>query len=133
MRDYALVLNAGSSSLKFCVFGHIGCNEWRIESRGQIDGIGTIPRLSAKDAQGRILIDSKIDCNGSHGIDVVGPWLRSVYGGGRIVGVGHRIVHGGAQFTGPTIITAQVLDDLARLIPLAPLHQPYNIDRKSVV
>ncbi len=52
MDDYALVLNAGSSSLKFCVFHQAGEKDWRVAGRGQIEGIGTSPRLSVKDAKG---------------------------------------------------------------------------------
>jgi len=54
-------------------------------------------------------------------------WLGSNYRGARILGVGHRVVHGGARYTGATIVTPQVLSDLRALIPLAPLHQPYNL------
>ena len=52
MDDYALVLNAGSSSLKFCVYRRPEASGWRLEARGQIDGIGTSPRFSAKDGAG---------------------------------------------------------------------------------
>ena len=54
-------------------------------------------------------------------------WLRSRYAGARVVGVGHRVVHGGATYDGPIVVTPQVIDDLRALIPLAPLHQPYNL------
>jgi len=54
MDDYALVLNAGSSSLKFCVYQRPDDNDWKIAARGQIEGIGTSPRLGAKDAQGAV-------------------------------------------------------------------------------
>ena len=60
-------------------------------------------------------------------LDSLASWLRSRYGGARVLGVGHRVVHGGARFTGPTVITPQVLEELRALIPLAPLHQPYNL------
>ena len=130
MDDYALVLNAGSSSLKFCVYRQPEDEDWRLESRGQIEGIGTSPRISAKDAEGRSLIDREPDGgvrDGREAIDALAPWLRSMYGGARVVGVGHRVVHGGARFAGPTVITPQVLAELHRLAPLAPLHQPYNL------
>ncbi len=52
MDDYALVLNAGSSSLKFCVFQRPAGERWGLEARGQIEGIGTSPSLSVKDAVG---------------------------------------------------------------------------------
>ena len=130
MRDYALVLNAGSSSLKFCVFSRPEGEEWRLESRGQIAGIGSGPRLSASDGVGRGLADKALEGqvrNAQDALDALAAWLRSMYGGARVVAVGHRVVHGGLTFTGPTLITAGVLNELHRLIPLAPLHQPYNL------
>jgi len=130
MDDYALVLNAGSSSLKFCVYCRPGEDAWRLEARGQIDGIGTAPRLSAKDEAGGSLADEKLDASvkdGRAALDVLTAWLRARYGGARVLGVGHRVVHGGAQYTGPCVVTPKVLDDLRALIPLAPLHQPYNL------
>ena len=57
MDDYAIVLNAGSSSLKFCVYRRPEVEAWRLETRGQIEGIGTAPRFSAKDARDRVLAD----------------------------------------------------------------------------
>ena len=61
MDDYAVVLNAGSSSLKFCVYRRPEAGEWRLESRGQIEGIGTSPRFSAKDGAGARLADTSLD------------------------------------------------------------------------
>src|SRR5690242_7685072 len=129
MRDYALVLNAGSSSLKFCVFGRPTAGAWHLESRGQIEGIGTSPRIFTKDGEGRTLVDQKApDVRDSRGaLDALAIWLKSIYGDGQIIGVGHRVVHGGAKFTGPTVVTPQVIAELRRLTPLAPLHQPYNL------
>ena len=60
MDDYALVLNAGSSSLKFCVFQRPPGESWRLEARGQIEGIGTSPRLSVKDANGESLANQDV-------------------------------------------------------------------------
>jgi acetate kinase len=130
MDDYALILNAGSSSLKFCVYHRSEAEDWHIESRGQIEGIGTAPRLSARDGAGGTLADHPLDqgVRDVHAaLDSLASWLRSRYGGARVLGVGHRVVHGGARFTGPTAITPQVLEELRTLIPLAPLHQPYNL------
>jgi acetate kinase len=128
--DYALVLNAGSSSLKFCVFQRPGGESWRLAARGQIEGIGTSPRLSARNAEGEKLAEQTLDAsvqNGSDAIGVLANWLRSKFSGARVLGVGHRVVHGGPRFTTPTIVTEQVLNELRDLIPLAPLHQPYNL------
>src|SRR4051812_15350010 len=129
MPDYALVLNAGSSSLKFCVFGRREHEDWRLESRGQIGGIGTAAKLSAQNGEGQKLDDQKLDQvhDQSDALDALATWLRSMYGGARVLGVGHRVVHGGRQFTGPTVITPEALAELHRLAPLAPLHQPYNL------
>jgi acetate kinase len=130
MNDYALVLNAGSSSLKFCVYRRPATENWRLEARGQIEGIGTSPRLSAKDAHGGILAQNNLEewvCDGRAALDALASWLRSKYGGARVLGVGHRVVHGGARYDQPTIVTRQVLSELYELIPLAPLHQPHNL------
>jgi acetate kinase len=131
MDEYALVLNAGSSSLKFCVFHRPDKVNWRIEARGQIDGIGSSPRLKAKNTDGEKLVDEKFDKqtlkDGGDAIEALATWLRSKYGGSRVLGVGHRVVHGGPDFTGPVVITPEVLQKLHVLTPLAPLHQPYNL------
>lgn len=128
MDDYALVLNAGSSSLKFCVFQRPTGDSWRLASRGQIDGIGTTPRLSVKDANDQSIAKQDIRVSdGNEAVEALAVWLRAQYGGARVLGVGHRVVHGGAQFKGPTVVNDQVLEELRKLIPLAPLHQPYNI------
>lgn len=130
MDDYALVLNAGSSSLKFCVFQRPRGESWRLEARGQIEGIGTSPRLSVKGEKGEKLADETLATpvrDGRDAVEALAAWLRSKYGGSRVLGVGHRVVHGGSRFTGPTILNPQVLEDLHKLVPLAPLHQPYNL------
>ncbi len=130
MDDHALVLNAGSSSLKFCVFQRPNEKDWRIAARGQIEGIGIAPRLSVKDAQGVVLADNNLDAgvtDGHAAIDALASWLRSKWHGARVLGVGHRIVHGGVRYSQPVIMTRQILSDLHELIPLAPLHQPYNL------
>jgi len=128
--DYALVLNAGSSSLKFCVFMRPGEKDWQVAARGQIEGIGTAPRLSAKDAQGAILANNTLDSSvrdGHAAIDALASWLRSRWSGARVLGVGHRVVHGGVHYSRPVLLTRQILADLNELVPLAPLHQPYNL------
>jgi acetate kinase len=129
MDAYALVLNAGSSSLKFCVYHNAEARTWDLAARGQIDGIGTTPRLAARDGASAVLADEALDAvpDGRAALDVLAAWLRTRYGGARVVGVGHRVVHGGPRYTGPTLVTPEVLADLRQLIPLAPLHQPYNV------
>jgi acetate kinase len=131
MEDYALVINAGSSSLKFCVYRRPDpAATWGLEARGQIDGIGTSPRLSAKDGAGGVLVNdplSKAVSDGRAAVESLAAWLGSRYRGARVLGVGHRVVHGGPRFARPIVVTPAVLEELRTLIPLAPLHQPYNL------
>src|SRR5262245_34891987 len=104
MDDYALVLNAGSSSLKFSVDRRPEASRWSLDTRGQIDGIGTSPRFSAKDTSGTRLADNPLEAvaNAPAALDALASWLRKHYGGGaRVLGVGHRVVHGGAKYAGP--------------------------------
>jgi acetate kinase len=128
--DYALVLNAGSSSLKFCVYRRPAAAAWRLEARGQIEGIGTAARLTAKDDGGASLADARLGdavSDGRAALDALADWLRSRYGGARVLGVGHRVVHGGPRQAKPAIVTPELMKELRELVPLAPLHQPYNL------
>ena len=130
MDDYSLVLNAGSSSLKFCIYRRAGGGAWRLEARGQIEGIGSAPMLSAKDGADAVLVDEKLDAavrDGRSALDALAAWIRSRYAGSRVLAVGHRVVHGGPSYARPIVVTPQVLEDLRELIPLAPLHQPHNL------
>ena len=128
MGSTLLVLNAGSSSLKFSVFssGHAG---WKLAVRGQIDGIGSTPRFSARDAGGVRIADDSMDAglDGRGAIAALAAWLRSRFAGATVAGVGHRVVHGGPRHGGPALVTPEILAELRTLIPLAPLHQPYNL------
>lgn len=130
MDAYALILNAGSSSLKFCMFRQSDGTPWQVEARGQIEGIGTSPHMTVKDADGHKKLDKQLDSSirdGRGAIDTLAAWLRSHYQGGKIVGVGHRVVHGGPRFSAPVVVTKEILAELKELTPLAPLHQPHNL------
>jgi acetate kinase len=130
MDDFAVVLNAGSSSLKFSVYTRPDRAAWRPGVRGQVEGIGTSPRLSAKDVEGTVLVDRPLDktvASVREAVDPMASWLRATYGEARVLGVGHRVVHGGARFDGPVVVVPEVLEEIRALIPLAPLHQPHNI------
>ena len=129
MDEFSLVLNAGSSSLKFCVY-RAAATAWQLDTRGQIDGIGTSPRFTAKNGDGQKIADEPLHgtvIDARTALDALAGWLRAHYPSARVLAVGHRVVHGGARYTGPVVVTPQVLDDLRTLIPLAPLHQPYNL------
>jgi acetate kinase len=129
MTDHVLVLNAGSSSVKFAVYGR-AAKGWTDEVRGQVEGIGTAPKFSAKDAAGKTLVDEKLapsvrDARAA--LDELAAWLRKRFPDAKLVGVGHRVVHGGSRHAAPARVTDAVLADLRALIPLAPLHQPHNL------
>lgn len=131
MADTILVVNAGSSSLKFSTFASTGVKDLTLLLKGQIDGIGVRPRLAARDAAGTALVDRTYqrDEVGGHdaAIRVVSDWLRATAGGAKLRAVGHRVVHGGIDFSGPTLIDDAVLAKLEALVSLAPLHQPANL------
>jgi acetate kinase len=131
MDAYTIVINAGSSSLKFCIYRSPEGGAWPLEARGQIEGIGTAPRFTAKNGAGERVADQQLDAktvrDGSTALEALASWLRSRYGGAKVLGVGHRVVHGGARFAAPTRITPEVVEELRTLIPLAPLHQPHNL------
>jgi acetate kinase len=130
MSGYVLVLNAGSSSLKFRVYESPAAGPWRLRSRGQIEGIGSSPRFRAVDGEGRTLSEREVDAgvrDARGALDALRDWLRAEYGGARMIGIGHRVVHGGVKYDRPAIVTPGVLADLRALVPLAPLHQPHNL------
>jgi acetate kinase len=130
MDDVALVLNAGSSSLKFAVYRQPAAAPWQLSARGQIAGIGNDSRMSARDGAGAALptpMTAASIKDSRDALECVTSWLRSSFDGGRIVGVGHRVVHGGPRHASPTIVTPDVMAELHGLLPLAPLHQPYNL------
>ncbi|MDE3820173.1 acetate/propionate family kinase [Sinorhizobium meliloti] len=127
--DAILVVNAGSSSLKFQVFGIEGANLTR-QVRGQIGGIGTRPRLQVKGADGTVLIDQSYAAEAVRdlpaAIAAAREWLLTIEGF-ELRAIGHRVVHGGPDFAQPVLIDTTMLDRLASYQDLAPLHQPNNL------
>lgn len=136
MTDAILVLNAGSSSLKFSLFLDCARRTPQLSLRGQIEGILSKPHFTAKDAGGTPLAGGFLGAAqlGHHGAaHYLLDWMDDHLGGNRLVAAGHRVVHGGLEFSAPVRVTPAVLDSLARLVPLAPLHQPHNIDAMRAV
>jgi len=131
MADTILVVNAGSSSIKFSLYEIDGERTLRPALKGQIDGIGTRARLRVQDARDGALTDQKYSSDDvpdiSAAMTAVGGWLRTHLSGGVPVAIGHRIAHGGPEYAAPVMVDEVVLAALERLVPLAPLHQPYNI------
>jgi acetate kinase len=125
MMDTLLTINAGSSSLKFALFEARGLISL---ASGQADGIGTAGRLTCRDGSGNAVhADERPISNHAQAMEAVLAILMQRYGEARVTGVGHRVVHGGLDFDTPVVIDAQVVKQLAKLIPLAALHQPHNL------
>ncbi|RZA28185.1 MAG: acetate kinase, partial [Lysobacteraceae bacterium] len=129
MADVILVLNAGSSSIKFRAFD-AGPAEPELLFYGQVEGLYNAARFTAKDAGGAPIGEQRWD-DASFGhegaTEYIGEFLRQHRAGHRLVAVGHRVVHGGVEFTRAEPITPDVIEALDRLTPLAPLHQPNNL------
>jgi acetate kinase len=125
--DTILVINAGSSSLKFQVFG---VSDLTCLIKGQIDGVGVRPRLRAEGADKAALIDETYARETipdlPSAIRTAGTWLRETQNFD-LIAVGHRVVHGGPDYDRPILIGQEVLAQLERYVPLAPLHQPNNL------
>ena len=130
MADAILVLNAGSSSIKFSVF-LVESDRLNLLLNGQTEGLYTAPRFKAKDAAGAALEGREWDKGTRLGHDgaiehLIG-FLRAHRGDHRLIAIGHRVVHGGLQYAEPTLVNADALANLEKLVPLAPLHQPHNL------
>jgi acetate kinase len=128
--DAILVVNAGSSSVKFQIFELANSGDPRRLIKGQVDGIGTRPRLRAETRDGKSLIDKTYEAqevaDGAAAIAAAGDWLRETQKV-RLVAVGHRAVHGGPDYDRAVVINKDVLRRLEQFSSLAPLHQPNNL------
>ena len=125
-----LVVNAGSSSLKFQLFENEPGSRVKRLLKGQLDGIGVRPRLRATKGDGAIAIDRMFSLEEvgdlPAAIQVTAEWLRGTENVD-LAAIGHRVVHGGPEYSEPILVSPEVLDRLARYVPLAPLHQPNNL------
>lgn len=130
MSDAIFVINAGSSSIKFKLYRQT-VDDIEPILGGKLDGIGTRPRLTARDDKGAVLVDRAFDkaeiANGHQAQAVIGDWMTGAIDID-IAAVGHRVVHGGLAYSQPVLIDDAVLDELTSFIPLAPLHQLGNLD-----
>jgi len=131
MNDVILVINSGSSSVKFALYPLIDENSAPLVS-GKLAGIGRKPILTARHEQARIDVSgplAEIPANATHEqlITQLLEWLELSFPTLRPVAAGHRVVHGGRNFTLPTIVDASVREILESFVSLAPLHQPHNL------
>jgi acetate kinase len=120
------VLNAGSSSLKFSFYE----GEKRLLT-GQVDGIGVHPKASAAGPDGETIVPPALSDKPatvpSELLPAIIPWAREQLGNRRLAALGHRVVHGGVHHSRPARVTPELLAELERLVPLAPLHEPHNL------
>ncbi len=134
MTDVIVVVNAGSSSIKFSMFAvDASGQDLSLRYHGQIESIGSKPRFIAVDADGRRVVDQSVAGRRADGGDheaALSTLLEWIVGHAdqlSVVAVGHRVVHGGEQFATPVVVDGAILDQLEKLAPLAPLHQPHNL------
>ncbi len=126
MDDVILTVNAGSSSIKFAIYRVGAGDALTLEAHGQLEGLGTHPHLVVED-RGKVILDrDKIGLvgDGKASLEAV---IRRLLAKDRLVAVGHRVAHGGPTFDGPRLVDDAVMRELEALVPLAPLHQPFNL------
>src|SRR3982751_6310026 len=122
------VINAGSSSIKFAMFDDQ--DGFPILFRGQVEKLGAAPRLSIVDERGEQVLEQSWagkELDHASATKVILETAIRLLGGRQVRAVGHRVVHGGSQFTSPMLVNSEVLAELRKLSPLAPLHQPHNL------
>lgn len=135
--DGLLVINAGSSSIKFGLFDAVAPADPRasgVRLHGKIEGIGTRPSHVVKAPDGRVIAKGEADLAAAGG---AGPHEQAIRGlldfierhepDLEVRAVGHRVVHGGPDHAAPVLLDAALLETLRQLVPLAPLHQPHNL------
>ena len=130
MTDRILTINAGSSSLKFALFDLNGRRPV-LQAKGQVETLDTAPHCILKSSTGEV-IENKMLPKHAHGEHVeallhVVDVLKGHVPGINILAIGHRVVHGGPDYSEPLILTEDVIADLEEFVPLAPLHQPHNL------
>ena len=130
MKDAILVLNSGSSSVKFSLFV-VESNALELKVRGQFEGLYTTPRFVAKKPSGKVLAQKSwsegINLGPEGALEHLRTFLLERSHELRLAAVGHRVVHGGVKYGQPVLIDKSILADLHELIPLAPLHQAHNL------
>lgn len=130
MGDAIVVLNAGSSSFKFSLFVE-EAGRPTVVARGQAEALYTSPRFVAKDGAGKVIGEKSWGAGAKLGhdgaLDHLVGFLRDRVAQHRLIGVGHRVVHGGREYTQPVRVDAAVVAALEKYVPLAPLHQPHNL------
>lgn len=137
MNDVILVVNAGSSSLKFQLHQIETEKQLSLVMSGQISGIaGSQPAFKVKDRSGRYLVERSLPAGQAADLgdaqNIMIAWLQECMSAPPVA-VGHRIVHGGPRMSRSVLIDQEILGYLDSLVPLAPLHQLNNLAPVRVV
>jgi len=132
MAEVILVINSGSSSIKFSIYAYQ--QKLNLFYHGEIEGILESPCLTVRDVNHKQIFKKNISSSGTEaGLRAVFDWFEHLPDSMQLKVVGHRIVHGGAHFSGPTVVTNDVMKKMASLIPWAPFHQPQNLEAITII
>ena len=123
MNNYLLVINAGSSSIKFAIYQQdASSTDLSEDAAGQIEGIGSQPGFSVKRADGAVLVERTLSVDEirdhTDAINSILSWLWAYLAEGTLLAVGHRVVHGGQHYSAPVLVDADVLAELETLVPI---------------
>jgi acetate kinase len=124
-----LVINAGSSSIKFAGYRDAGATEPEFLGKGQVEGVTTEPRFTCRDAEGSLLEEHRWSepITHSSALDYIIQWIEENATEVRVGALGHRVVFGGATYTAPTLVDDRVIAEIEKLVPFFPLHLPHNL------
>ena len=125
MDEVLLVINSGSSSIKFALYT---CADLKLQYQGKIESVFEKPQFSAVNSQQQQIINESLSSPGYASLlTYLLDWLHHLPQSFTLKAVGHRVVHGGTIFYGPCLVNADRIKEIASLTPLAPLHQPHNV------
>lgn len=131
MRDGILVINAGSSSIKFSLYLSEGESKPALSSKGQVEGINVSPHFIAMGPDGTVLSEQRwpgdADMHHEELLKHLIDWVEDHLDGAELRAAGHRVVHGGPKYSAPVLVNDAVLEELEGYVHLAPLHQPHNL------
>ena len=131
MSEGIIVINAGSSSVKFSLFLRHPGHEPQLQCVGQVEGINAQPHFIVKSSIGDVLAERRWEHDAATHeelFEYLLGWVESHLGGAKLVAAGHRVVHGGMHHSKPALVDDALIAELEQLVPLAPLHQPHNLD-----
>jgi acetate kinase len=127
MIEVILVINSGSSSIKFSVFAYQ--QKLNLLYHGEIESISESPCLKIFNANHEQIFNKNVSSKGTEaGLRALFDWFEHLHDSMKLKAVGHRIVHGGKYFSHPTLVTEKVMKEIANLIPFAPFHEPENLE-----